>query len=232
MLQFKTGWRFLAIILLYGNLVTAQTGKSWPVKVGEIPNQVLPIEAMYVLPNFTTGTAFLRDGTSSIQRFNYNYLQDEMQFINEKGDTLTIADPALLKSVEIDSMVFYYDQIFVREIFTAGKYKLAIRQEMVQIADKTRGAYDAASGASSIKTYGSINNENSRIYQLQVKKDVLFEGVHSYYIISADNPFLKATRKNFQLLFEDKSLSKFIKANHINFNKSEDLKTLLKYCTE
>jgi hypothetical protein len=177
--QLKTGRLFLAIILLYGNLVSAQTGKSWPVKVGEIPNQALPIEAMYVLPNFTTGTAFLRDGTSSIQRFNYNYLQDEMQFINNKGDTMTIADPALLKRVEIDSMVFYYDRIFVRQIFSAGKYKLAIRQEMVQIADKTRGAYDAASGASSIKTYGSINHENSRIYQLQVKKDVLFEGIHS-----------------------------------------------------
>jgi hypothetical protein len=187
---------------------------------------------MYVLPDFTNGTAFLRDGTSSTQRFNYNYLQDEMQFITEKGDTLTIADPALLKYVQIDTMIFYYDKIFVREIFTAGKYKLAIRQEMVQIADKTRGAYDAASGASSIKTYGSINSENSQMYQLQVKKDVLFEGIHSYYLVTANNPFLKANRKNFQLLFEDKSLSNFIKANHINFNNPEDLKTLLKYCTE
>ena len=221
-----------SVVLFSYTVAAAQKGKPWPVKVGEIPNKVLPIEAMYVLPNFTNGIAFLRDGTTSAQRFNYNYLQDEMQFIDEKGDTMTIADPALLKYVQIDSMVFYYDKIFVREIFTAGKYKLAIRQEMVQLADKTRGAYDAASGASSIKTYGSINSENSQMYKLEVKKDVLFEGIHSYYLISANNPFLKATRKNFQLLFEDKSLSKFIKANHINFNNPEDLKTLLKYCTE
>lgn len=221
----------LAAMVLLTQTITAQTARLWPVKVGEIPNQVLPIEAMYVLPNFTTGTAWLRDGSSSIQRFNYNYLQDEMQFIGDAGDTLTISDPALLKSVTIDSLTFYYDKMYVREILAAGKYKLAIRQQMVQIADMTRGAYDAASGASSIKTYGSINN-NSQIYQLQVKKDVLFQEEHSFYIVSASNPFLKATRKTFHQLFEDKKISAFIKAHHTNFNNADDLKALLKFCTE
>ena len=224
--------RFLLVtIAFFTQTITAQTVRLWPVKVGEIPNQVLPIEAMYVLSNFTKGTALLRDGSSSTQRFNYNYLQDEMQFISDAGDTLTISAPALLKSVTIDSLAFYYEKMYVRAILSAGKYKLAIRQQMVQIADMTRGAYDAASGASSIKTYGSINN-NSQIYKLQVKKDVLFQEAHSYYILRASNPFLKATRKNFHLLFNDKNISAFIKANNTNFNHAEDLKALLKFCVE
>lgn len=99
----------------------AQQEKSYPVKAGEIPGEVLPKEAIYVLPAFATGTAFLKDGTSSMLRFNYNFLLDEMHFINEKGDTLAIADPLLINSVVIDSMVFYYDKGYLREISRAGR---------------------------------------------------------------------------------------------------------------
>src|SRR5450432_2843212 len=88
------------------NTAAAQTGKAYPVKVGEIPGEVLPNEAMYLFPSFKSGTAWLRDGTSSTQRFNYNFLLDEMHFLGARGDTLAVADPALIKSVVIDSMVF------------------------------------------------------------------------------------------------------------------------------
>jgi 2-hydroxy-3-keto-5-methylthiopentenyl-1-phosphate phosphatase len=214
------------------NTAAAQTIKAYPVKVGEIPKEVLPNEAMYVLPAFTGGIAWFRNGTSSTQRFNYNFLLDEMHFIDAGGDTLAIAEPALIKSVVIDSMVFYYDNGYLREIFKAGIYKLAVKQEMMQVADKTRGGYDAASGASSIKTYGSINNNNSKIYQLQVNKDVLFKGVISFYIGNAFNPFLKATRKNFHILFAEKDVTKYIKEQKINFNKEEDIKALLQFCAQ
>ena len=221
-----------AVYVFCINTAAAQTVKAYPVRVGEIPKEVLPNEAMYVLPAFTAGIAWFRNGTSSTQRFNYNFLLDEMHFIDAGGDTLAIAEPTLIKSVIIDSMVFYYDKGYVREIFKAGIYNLVIKQEMVQVADKTRGAYDAASGASSIKTYGTINNNNSQVYQLQVKKDVLFKGVISYYISNGFNPFLKATRKNFHILFEKKDMTKYIKEHKINFNKEEDLKALLQFCVQ
>jgi hypothetical protein len=220
-----------AVFIFCINTVAAQRGKTYPVKVGEIPKEVLPNKAMYALPSFTRGTALLRNGTSSTQRFNYNFLLDEMHFIDATGDTLAVADPALIKSVVIDSMVFYYDNGYVREIFRTGIYKLAIKQQMVQVADKTRGAYDAASAASSIKTYGTINNYGQR-YELQVKKDVLFQESISYYIGIEFNPFVKATRKNFHVFFAEKNITMFIKEHKINFNKEEDLKTLLQFCVE
>ena len=115
-----------------------------------------------MLPAFSTGTALQRDGTAATLAFNYNFLQNEMHFIGTGGNTLVIAGPALLKTVVIGTLIFYFDNGFLQQIFIGGKYILAMRQQMVQIADRTRGAYNAASGATAIKTYGTINN-NSQI---------------------------------------------------------------------
>lgn len=221
----------LLIATIYGIYipVAAQKSKVYPVKVGEIPNQVLPVEAMYVLPLFKSGTVFFRNGTTTTQQLNYNFLLDEMHFIGEKGDTLAVAEPVLLTSVAIDSMVFYFDKFFVRQVYKKGNYKLAIRQQMVQMADKTRGGYDAASGSSSITTYGTITN-NSQIYHLQVNKDVMFEEMDSYYLSDGFNHFFKADKKNFMLLFPDVNIAKYVKDNKVNFSNLEQLKLMLHYC--
>ena len=140
----------ILLFVIYFNNTSAQS-QEYPVKVGEIPNKVLPNEAMYVLPAFAKGTAFMRDGTSSTYLFNYNFLLGEMHFIAALGDTLAIANPLLLGSVVIDSLLFYYDKTYMRVLLKTGNYKLAVNQEMLQIADKTRGGYDAASGDSGYK---------------------------------------------------------------------------------
>ena len=156
--------RLLLLLSLFAvNQTHVQHTKAYPVKPGEIPNKVLPNEAMHVLPAFSTGTALQRDGTAATVAFNYNFLQDEMHFIGTGGgDMVAITEPALLKTVVIGTLIFYFDNGFLQQIFKAGKYILAMRQQMAQIADRTRGAYNAASGATAIKTYGTINN-NSQI---------------------------------------------------------------------
>lgn len=221
----------VAIFVFCLNNVSAQI-KVYPVKVGEIPNKVLPNEAMYVLPAFAKGIVLLRDGTSSTYLFNYNYLLDEMHFIAERGDTLAIADPILISSVVIDSMLFYYDKGYVIVVLKIGNYKLAVKQQMVQVADKTRGGYDVASGSSAIKTYGTISNQNSMMYRLQVQKDVVFQKETSFYIADASNHFLRASKKNFYTLFGEKRMPEYLKKHKVNFSNEEDLKALMRFCLQ
>ena len=206
--------------------------KVYPVKVGEIPNKVLPNEAMYTLPAFVKGTVLLRDGTSSTYLFNYNFLLDEMHFIAERGDTLAIAEPLLISFVVIDSTLFYYDKGYMEVVLKIGNYKLAVKQEMVLIADKTRGGYDATSGSSAIKTYGTITSGNSMMYRLQVQKDVLFQKENSFYIADASNHFLRANKKNFYTVFGEKRMSGYLKEYKVNFNNEEDLKALMRVCLQ
>ncbi len=148
----------------------AQTEKMYSVKMGEIPDEVIPAEVIYLLPGFTQGIVFFKDGSSSTQRFNYNSLLDEMHFINERGDTLAIAEPALIKTVEIDSIKFYYDLGYVQQIFTQGNYKLAVKQKWKQIPDKKTGGYDTRSDIASIKTYSTISNSNGSMGRLTGSK--------------------------------------------------------------
>lgn len=222
-----------AILLLFVTTLSAQEGKSYPVKVGESPNKVLPPEAQYVFTVFKKGNAYFRSGAPVAKFFNYNFLLDEIQFIEDSGDTLAIADPMLITKIVIDSSVFYYNKGYLKELTNINNYKLALKQNMVQIADKTRGAYDAASGASSITTYGTINN-NSQLYRLQVKKDVLFQEVDGYYISDLFNNFIKADKKGFLAVFGEMKpgLVKYIKKEKLHFNKEADLKKLLVYCAQ
>ena len=220
----------LAICLFFMHAATAQ--KEYLVKAGEIPNEVLPNEAKYVLPGFKEGVAWFKNGTSSTQRFNYNFLVDEMHFINEGGDTLAIADPLLISYIVIDSMRFYFDNGYVREISKKGDYKLVLKQQMVQIPNKKRGGYDTPSELASIKTYGSISSNNGEVAHLQVKKDVLFRQVNSFYIADASNHFLKADKKKFYALFGDEKVATYLEEHKVNFNKEEDLEAMLQYCQE
>ncbi len=210
----------------------AQTEKMYSVKIGEVADQVIPAEAIYLLPGFTQGIVFFKDGSSSTQRFNYNSLLDEMHFINERGDTLAIAEPALINSVEIDSIKFYYDSGYVKQVFKKGNYKLAVKQKWKQIPDKKTGGYDMGSDIASIKTFSTISNSNGSIGRLQVQKDVLYKNENSFYIGDKFNHFQRANKKNFHILFKDKNIAQYLKEYKVDFNKEEDLKTLLQFCAE
>jgi hypothetical protein len=211
------------------NTAIAQQSQFYPVKMGEIPTQVLPNEAMYAKPAFTRGTAFFRDGTASEQKFNYNFLLNEMHFIGAAGDTLAIAEPVLLKSVVIDSTVFYYEKGYLQEMLKAGKCILAAKRQTVQVVNQKRGAYDATSETGAIKTFNSVILSNQN-YKLQVRTDALFQQQVDYFIGVSGNSFVKANRRNFHLLFPEKDIKNYLKDNSINFNKPDDLKALLQFC--
>ena len=210
------------------NTAIAEQEKFYTVKMGEIPSQVLPQNAMYAKPVFSRGTAFFRDGTTSGQQFNYNFLLDEMHFVGAAGDTLAIANPVLLKSVVIELMVFYYENGYLQESLKSGKYILAVKRKMVQVVNQNRGGYDATSETGAIKTFNSVilNNQN---YKLQVRTDVLFQLQVNYYIGLISGSFVKASRKNFHLLFPDKDIKTYLKQTSVNFNKPDDLKALLQF---
>lgn len=223
----------LIACLYYNNYCAAQAQKNYIVKAGEAPDEVIPGEAKYILPAFTEGTAFLRSGAFVKQRFNYNHLLDEMQFLNTGGDTLAIADPALIKYISIDTLVYYYDKGYLRQVVQFRFYKLAVKQQMIQIPDKVGTAYGGSSGSSAITTYSSIYS-NDKVHRLKVDRDVLFQTITNWYIGDQYNRFEKADKKGFYNIFPSKrdSIKKYIAKNNTDFNKETDLEQLLWFCTE
>lgn len=221
----------LAICIFCVAKGSAQREKMYSVKMGEVPNKVIPREAVYLLPGFTQGIVFFKDGSSSMQRFNYNSLLDEMHFITIQGDTLAIAEPALINLIEIDSLKFYYNSGYVQQIFTQGNYKLAVKNIWKQISGKKTVGYDMGSESGAIETFSTAINSNGSIGRLRVPKDVLFINENSFYIGDKFNHFQKANKKNIDALFKNKHIAQYLKEHKVDFNKEEDMKALLQFCT-
>ncbi len=226
--------RLLLIILiaiLFNQNVFAQSNAGYVVKAGQVPNKVIPVQAMYVSPVFKPGVVNLSNGTASRQRLNYNIILDEMQFIGSKGDTLTIAEPEMVKSVVFDSLVYYYDKNYLQEIAKVDSFKLAIKQFFVQTPYRTGTGYGATTGAAAIATYTSIGMGNRPRANLQVDKDVAFNKVAGFFISDRFNHFFKADKKSFLNLFPARKtlIEKYINDNKINFLKPKDLVKLLEF---
>ena len=209
----------------------AQPRKTYVVLAGEIPKDVLPVEAIYSFPHFKKGIVFLRDGSATSQQLNYNLFLDEMHFIGAQNDTLAIATPETIKSVVFDSATFYFDKNYLQVVTGEGENFLAIKQFLVQSPYRTRGAYDVSSSISSISTYSSTYY-NGQMSKLQVKKDVEMEKKKAFFISDRFNHFYPADKKFFYKVFPNKKaeLDTYLKEHHVNFYHENDLVSLLKLC--
>lgn len=166
----------------------------------------------YDLPDFAEGTIFYRDGSSSTHFINYRFLVDEMQILSDKGDTLALSEPELIKEIIVGSITYYYDKGYLKQVVKKGYFRLATRKK-VQISVKTGGGKDAFA-ASSISL-----------------KEINYFPVETYYLGDRNNNFRKATKNVFLHLFGDKkSIRAYINENNIDFKNPVQLVDLFNFC--
>lgn len=222
---------YISIFLSFVCCANAQSAKRFLVKAGEIPEKTIPAEEIYFLPSFTSGIATLKNGAKSSQKFNYNCLIDELQFLSGK-DTLSLAEPELLRKVDIDSIVYYYEKGYLRQVLKTDKYTLVVRERLTLGDRRKSGAYGSTSGTSAIDNYSNIYRDG-RAFQLESKEDVFFKKEYALFLGDTYDRFVQADKKGFYDLFAGKrnDINNFIKAEKINFNKAEDVKKLFLYCT-
>lgn len=222
---------YIGIFLCCFTIASSQTQKRFLVKAGEIPEKTIPIEEIYFFPSFTQGTAILKNGSKSTQRFNYNCLLGELQFISG-NDTLSLAEPALVQRVNIDSTVYYFDKGYLRQLLTSGKYTLAVKENIFVGDRRKAGAYGGTSGTSAIDNYSNVFRDG-RGFQLELREDVLFKKDYLLFIGDAYSHFTIADKKGFHDVFAGKrnDINEYIKLEKINFNNTDDVKKLFLYCT-
>ena len=200
------------------------------IKAGRSVNESLSIKDLYQYPQFVYSKVFSKSGDSTMAKLNYNKLFDEMQFIDFKGDTLSIANAAMLRSIRINNDVFYYDNGYVKLIKDTNGIKLAEKQ-MLRVAGKTKiGAYNMPNPTSAIDSYGTLIDPRG-FYQLVPREDIILAKKTEYYFGDKYNRFVLATRKNLLRQFSKQSgtLNAYLKENNINLDSREDLEKLLQF---
>src|SRR4051812_28027078 len=96
---------FLILVIFFLTVppcLQAQSSKIYKVAPGErVDYALLKANALYQYPQFADAQVALKNGTSGTVRMNYNQLLGDMQFINGKGDTLSLDNENEVTSIVI-----------------------------------------------------------------------------------------------------------------------------------
>lgn len=198
--------RFIQLALalfIFTTHTTAQSRQTIRIKPGPDAREAL-LKELYRYPQFLYGKAYFLNGDVSGAKMNYNYLNESMEFINERGDTLAIADAATVTYVSIGNDTFYYDKGFLEKKGIGGKTTVAVKQKL-SLADVQKiGALGIPSGTTNIESRESYNDKR---YMLSINEELVFSKQTTYYLRKEAGPFIAATKKNLLKLYPDQKKS-------------------------
>lgn len=216
--------------LIFSFHLPAQTDSSWTVKASQEIKEVLSPGARFRYPEFVLGNVYFKDGTNSQAPLNLNLLNEEMQFINAKGDTLSIANEGTIKYLTINNDTFYYSKVYLELVMSNSLGKIAKKQRL-KIGDVRKiGGYDQPSSVSAITSYTSIYNR-SQMTKITPRAELLLSKETVYYLGDNYNHFLPANKKNLMKKFGRKEsvIENFLQEKKIRFNNENDLKMLIDF---
>lgn len=191
------------------------------------------MKEVYYYPSFEAGIIEYKNGKRFKSSMNYNKVLGTIQFIDEKGDTLSMSNEESINFITIGKDIFIYNPICMREMKRDGKVKL-FKREMVRIADKQKiGAFGIPNTSGSIE---SIDRVDTRLTynKLDINESLLLTKVSSFYLKYDKNQVVPASKKNFLNLFpkHENSIKEYIKTQNIDFGKEDDLVKLTGYLSQ
>ena len=224
----KPVYVFICLSLFCQN-ARAQKEKKFRINPGEKVVEVLPKNEVYTYPEYISGNVLFENNTYSPAKLNYNALFLEMQFINQKGDTMALDDEATIKQIIISNDTFYYDKGYLKLTDNFGNIKLA-RKDFFAFTNRQKlGGFGELSSAS-IDTYNSVNY--GIFFKELVVQEVLTIAKRTiYYFGDEFNNFKLANKKNLLEFYPSKSkeIKTYLKENKVNFSSEEDLKKMISF---
>ena len=214
--------------ILLGVAVNAQRQKTYTVPAGVEVNEIVPAREIFQYPQFVQGLVIFKDGTSAPGKLNYNRLIAELQFIDPKGDTLSLANEQTIRTVFIGADTFYYSDGYVRQIAGGSRVKMGERIAFKEYIQKP-GAYGLSSATTATNNLSVLLNRRS--VDLNVSQELVLVKNINYLIGDKFNAFVVADRKAILKMFPDNrsAIEDFIEKNKISFIKPDHMVQLGKF---
>ena len=207
----------------------AQKRKLFKINPGEKVVDKIPSNEVYSYAEFLPGKVYLVNNTYSIAPMNYNALFGEMQFIDKKGDTLSLSDEKKIRLIVVEKDTFYYNDGYLELILDAENVQLA-RKTLISFANRQKLGGFGESSQGSIQTYGVLSNQ-SYLKELVANEVITMAKDSIFYIKDRHGEFKQVNRKTLQEIYpsNEKDLKNYLKENKVNFSSEEDLKKLVLY---
>lgn len=216
-------------LILFSTVVAAQNTVRYTIKPGEKVYNVIPSSEIFLYPQFGQGMVVFKDVLPTAAKLNYNSLFGEMQFINPKGDTLTLVNEPTIKHILVAKDTFYYADGCVKLITNNGITKLAERVSFAEFVQKP-GSYELSSEATASNTITALR-DGKTVGGEQVDQEVILVKTRVFYIGDRFNEFFKADRRSVLKMFpkHTTAIRNYFDKNKTDFNKAEDLKSLVNF---
>ena len=215
----KTRFQYTLIIacLLFSNLAYSQT-----------KSEITFDPSYFLLPQFTDGIIKMKDGNLAGGKLNYNTVVDEMQFIGDKNEIMSVADPTVIAQVAIGDRKFYYLKNYFFELVADGNILLYSRIHVKRFEEKV-GAYGGTSSTSSITSVSSYTSDGGNLTKLSPGVKVSLQTEVIYYIAINGKYKLVLTRNDlFKLFPANKDLIKQeMDKENIQFDSVDSFKKII-----
>ena len=226
--------KIICLLLLFPVWVSAQNSQIVEAYMDEDLSEKVSIHIQYLFPEFSDGEVYFKDAPKGGGALNYNMLVGEMQFMHNDA-VMTLANVRDVSMVTINNRHFYpfNNSEFAEELWTTDKVRLRVRRKGSAVNYAQKGAFGTSSSTSSITTYNSIGTDG-RQFDLSIKADVLVSLKYFYYLVGSNGKYTQIKNvKTFTKQFpaHRTQIEAFVKEHNIRFDRENDLKALLAYCS-
>ncbi|MEP7145008.1 MAG: hypothetical protein ABI707_19135 [Ferruginibacter sp.] len=219
---------FASIFFLCVSYLFAQKEETIKVTGKEAADFIAKAE--YKFPAFTSSKVYLRNGEVAGGRFNYDYFNELMKFINEKGDTLAIADEKNINYISTGPDTFFYDNKYYEWVASSATARLVVRHTLKLTHTEKTGAFGISSPNTNVESRDAILDISH--HQLDINEVLVFSKQTTYYISSINGHFTEANKKNISKLFPGKNIDSYIDQNKLSLHKEEDLVDVFVYANK
>jgi hypothetical protein len=220
---------FILAGLLLTSVEAGAQRKTYKVQPGVKIIYALPPEEVFEYPNFVQSEIYFKKGHSGLARLNYNALYGEIQFIDPRGDTLSLDDEATVKFIVILSDTFYFDKLFVKQVKAFGEVRLAKRTYFKLVNSQKLGGFGETTGGS-VDTYDRISSQGT--FKDLVAKEILTLAKDSaLFLADRYRHLTRVSKKGLQSFYEGKEsqLAAYLNENKVNYNNEADITRLMEY---
>ncbi len=218
------------MLLLFCSGLFAQGADRLKIKAGGERGFAYKI---YRYPNFVEAKVYFKSGAFGRSRMNFNLLLGEMHFIDARHDTLALSGLDKVDYIAIGADTFYYDALnaeFLEQVASFDDAQLMVSKQYKYTATHKNAAYGQYSAT---QASTSLNNIQADGRTVELSPDQYTHYIKSakYYIKANGGDVVPATKGNFLKVFSahKNAIQDYIKANKTDFEKEEDIKSLLSF---
>ncbi len=228
-------WFIYFFLLVSVNKSFAQDSARFVIKADQLVHEIVTAEKIYMYPTFLRGKINFRDGTTVEAPLNYNYLNSEIEFIDNKRDTMAIAEYQMqnIQKILLSKDTFYYDKGYLQQVVRTAAGILARRPVLVVVRREKLGAFNKPASTTGVEALGYFRDYYGSTITTSMRASENITMAYQNEFFFGDNyfSFLPANKKNALKVFPSyrKIITSYLKENSVDFRNSSQLQKLLLY---